>query len=165
MTAESEERVLWTGSPQRIPLFEPLDRLAIPLQALVVVIAVVFAVMRAGTPTAIALWIFVALAVLVVPIRMIVRRVTAAGSRYTVTDRRMIVRTRKGREFTRALAELGPPVAYPHRDGTGTIEFKAEREDPRDRKPQTSTRFTLWGILDAPRVRDIIAGARQSATG
>ena len=155
------DRVLWTGSPQRIPLFEPLDRLAIPLQGFIVAVAVVFAVMNGGNATSIVLWIFVAVGVLVLPVRMIVRRVTAAGSQYTVTGRRMIVRTRKGQEFTRALAELGPPVAYPHRDGTGTIEFKALR-DPRDGKPRSSTRFTLWGILDAPRVRDIIAGAQAT---
>jgi hypothetical protein len=160
MTAphEPSERVLWTGEPQRIPLFEPVDRLAIPLQAAVVAFAVVFAVLKAGTLSATILWVCAAVGVLVLPVRMIARRVTARGSRYTVTDRRLIVRTRKGQEFTSDLRDLRPPVVHPHRDGTGTIVFRSERSD----SAQTGPRLTLWGILDAERVREIIVGAQAT---
>lgn len=71
----------------------------------------------------------VAVVFAVLPARIIARRLTAGGSRYTVTDRELIVRTRKGQEFTSSLADL---------------------------------RFTLWGILEAQRVRDIIAGAQAT---
>lgn len=55
MTLEPSEQILWTGAPQRIPLFAPLDRMAIPIQALVIAAAVVVAVLNAGHPaTAIA---------------------------------------------------------------------------------------------------------------
>lgn len=147
------ERVLWTGAPQRIPLFEPTDRMLIPAQALVVTIAVVIAIAYAGRPIAIFVWLFVAVGVLAIPGRMIARRLTARSSRYTVTNQRLIVQTRvrgEDREFSEHLRDLPPPALHPYNDGTGTIVF-------------TGHRFTLWGIPDAQRVRDIIATAQESA--
>jgi hypothetical protein len=164
---EPAEQVLWTGAPQRAPLFESVDRIVLPAQAVVVAAGVVFGVVNADRPYAIAYWLFVAVGVLVVPARMIARRLTTRGSRYTVTDRRLIVRTRN-REFASDLRDLPPPVVYPHRDGTGTIEFRSGRTvavQPDDKRSPTGNRFTLWGILDAQRVRDIIATARESTTG
>ncbi len=155
------ERVLWTGAPQRVPLFEPFDRIAIPIQAIVVAVAVIIAVVNAGRPMAIFVWLFVAVGVLAVPARMIARRRTARASRYTVTDQRLIVQTRD-REFSEYLRDLLPPALHTHNDGTGTIVFSAGRLVPAG-QPKTGHRFTLWGIPDAQRVRDIIVRAQEAA--
>ena len=170
------ETVLWTGRPVRHVLLRPYDLAAAPLFLALCGVVVhvgsdVLAHRLAGerVPTVLLVWYgtlaLVALCMAVGPFS--VRWLVLRGTRYAVTNQRVLVRTRVlGLSWTRSeyLWNLAPPIPRMRKDGTGTVWFGDS--GPRGRLLTTSPNravrpCVLYEVPDVRRVVDLIAGAQR----
>jgi hypothetical protein len=175
------ERVLWTGSPRRYPLFERRDIVSIPL-GLVFFVGFALVVRRFPYPGGEEMmvwvsWGFIAVGVYWAISPIIARNLYLRRAQYRITTQRVIVdSTIFGRRNVHSvyLKDLPPPLVRHARepgspDGTvGTIVFG--NSSPRDYV--TITRYgihienpeqppVLIEVEDVQRVRDLIVSAQR----
>ncbi|WP_326999967.1 hypothetical protein OHA72_33150 [Dactylosporangium sp. NBC_01737] len=171
------ERVLWTGEPQRVPLFERTDWAIVPLSLVWFAFVLVWegAAVLGGGPVFMQIWggLFVAFGLYFTVGRLFVRQLQRRSTTYTVTDRRIVAqRRRPWRRRTEVyLRMLQPPVVREDATGdTGSIafgEFPGVMDALRDVGVQRSWRrgeqrpMVLHGIARPRHVREVIAQAQR----
>ncbi|MFC0115359.1 hypothetical protein [Kibdelosporangium aridum] len=169
----SGERVLWTGAPTRYPVFTRADVFMVPFSVLWCGFAIFWTVNAASTAPPFALFgmIFVVIGLYMVFGRLITRWLRLRGTTYTVTDRRVVVRSALfGRQQERsAYLDALPPPVLAGTDTTGTITFGTTSLMDEFRASQgfmpgglDSRPFipALVAVSNARNVRDIIATAQ-----
>lgn len=173
----SGERVLWSGEPQRHPVFENADLAAVPLSLLSLgfVVAWALTAIHAGAPFlmqlfAIPLGLY---ALYLVFGRFIVQSMRLRSTRYVVTDRRVVEIGRMPRRWRRELylRDLSPPIAkVKDGDSVGSVafgSFPSMAESLAAMGFQMNRRkaplpLVLREIEQAGYVRDIIASAQAA---
>ncbi|TCO55102.1 hypothetical protein [Actinocrispum wychmicini] len=167
------ERVLWTGSPSRYPIFNRGDIFLVPFSIVWCGFAIFWetTAARTGAPPFFLLFggFFVLAGLYLVVGRLIARYLFLLGSDYLVTDRRVTVSTIVlGRRRVRSvyLKDLPPPMISAERGPVGTIKFgdstfvseiiAARREGFLGRRT-VAPWPTLVQVHSAREVRDIIA--------
>ncbi|MET7426913.1 hypothetical protein [Dactylosporangium sp. NPDC005555] len=173
---DTGERVLWTGEPQRHPLFEREDLILVPMSILwTVAVGLAFSNMLDGMPPVVYLFLafFVGYACYFTVGRLILRTVRRRSTTYTLTDRRIVEQVR--RPFARRrevyLSTLQPPVVRADKHGgTGSIAFGdfpgfidavqdlALVNTRRNRAPRP---LVLHDVAQPDYVRGVIAQARR----
>jgi hypothetical protein len=129
------ERVLWSGAPVRFPLFDVRDIVFVPLGVLCGIEAAFneIGALQVAGGGAIMVWrgLFALVGLYLVIGRVVFRQYLARSSRYTLTNRRIIVDANVlGRRINRFryLSEVGKPICREGRNGVGTIRFgRSER--------------------------------------
>jgi hypothetical protein len=166
------ERVLWTGSPVRHPVFDSSDRLVVP-GALVGVVFLVFWVSTAtaaGAPFFFVGFGYLGLAWVVFLLigRPVLRWLELRTTVYTVTDQRVLIEAKVlgvARNRSRYLRQLSPPMVVARAGGVGDVRFdnetfldmvRANRNRPMPPRP-----FELRAIEGPERVRDLIMTASR----
>ncbi|BCY08413.1 hypothetical protein [Actinoplanes sp. L3-i22] len=173
-----DERVLWEGRPRRTRVIRRSDTLLIPF-SLVWCGFVIFwesQVLADGAPLFAVLWgvPFILIGIYFVAGRFLVRGVAIKRTRYTITNRRLLVHggwtgTRVTTEYLRILP---PPVITERPDGSGDLAFGAfpaltepfvgaRRMVWRTWAAEPSFTPILWDISDVRRVRDFVAHAQS----
>src|SRR5438045_244159 len=172
------ERLLWSGTPARHPVFDSADFAAVPVSLAWCGFAVFWesGVMSSGAPVFMQIWgiPFVLVGLYLVVGRLVVRRLQMRSTTYAVTDRRVIETVRRPRlRVTEAyLRDLPPPVTKIRDDGTvGSIafgSFPGLAETLADmgvknlrRSTRTPRRNELREIAQPQHVREIIASAQN----
>ena len=124
------ERVLWSGAPVRFPLLDVRDVVFLPLGVLCGAEAVfneIASAQASSVQFVLALRsLFAVMGLYLVVGRVAWRQFVTRSSRYTVTNRRIIVDANVlGRRVnhSRYLTELGEPICREDRNGVGTIRF------------------------------------------
>jgi hypothetical protein len=172
------ERLLWSGGPQRQPVFDGADAVAVPVSLVWCAFAIFweFGVVSSGGP--IFMWIwgipFIMFGVYLVVGRLVVRALQLRSTTYAVTNRRLIETIRRPRlRVTEAyLRNLPPPVVKIRDDGAiGSIAFEsfpgladslAEMGfNTRRRGTRMPRAIVLREIAHPGQVRDIIASAQN----
>jgi hypothetical protein len=129
------ERVLWTGAPVKFPVLSRGDALLVPFSIVWCGFAIFWETLAAvsGAPPFFLVWggTFVLLGLYFVFGRLIVRYLTLRGTRYVITDRRVIVCSTalgRRREQSSYLRSLGAHRragcargSRPHRHGAGEL--------------------------------------------
>jgi hypothetical protein len=172
------ERLLWSGSPQRQPVFDAGDLVAVPLSLVWCAFAVFweFGVVSSGAPIFMRIWgvPFIVFGVYMVVGRLVLRVWQLRSTTYAVTNRRVIETIRRPRlRVTEAyLRNLPPPVMKTRDDGaTGSIAFGsfpgvaeslAEMSFNGRRRSARGPRAIVLREIALPwQVRDIIASAQN----
>lgn len=162
------ETVLWRGRPDRYPVFDRSDLIAMPFGVLFAcAFGYFFALpgLRSGSKFGIFLTVVFGSVLLYNLVgRLVVRQVTLRSSEYVVTDQRVVVRSKpfgRVREQAVHLTHVEPPVLAESADGTGAITFgdSVLSGAPRGSRPTPGKMIELEQIEDAQRVRDVIAAA------
>lgn len=164
------ERVLWTGSPVRHPVFDATDRFMIPVAILGVAFMIFWlsGVIGAHAPGFFLVVgsIGLAWAVFLLLGRPVVRWLELRSTVYTVTDQRVLIESKVlgvPRSRGRYLRQLSPPTVVSRGGGLGDVRFdepsmleliRASRNRPFPPRP-----FELRAIEDPRRVRDLIMEA------
>lgn len=171
------ERVLWAGKPVRFPIFRAEDKLFVPGSVVWCAVAVwaFFGDRTFETPSVFIAVPFLALGCWALFGRLIMRQLALRGTRYTVTDKRVVsVATVLGwrREKSARHRDLKPPKATGEIDGIGTVLFGDETffdlvvgksmNQPNRRVPKWP--LELLYIDHPAQVRDLIAAARAGKT-
>lgn len=167
------ERLLWTGSPVRFPVFDATDLVAVPFSIMWCGFAVFWevTVIRTNGPSFLVLWglMFVLVGLYFVAGRLIVRWLTLRGTEYAVTDQRVVVHSSVlgiDRERSEYLTNLEPPTLRESANGAGTIRFGSSSGYPpmfHARWPAQKSGIQLREIENARFVRDTIAKARAGS--
>lgn len=172
------ERVLWTGSPTRFPIFNRADLLLVPFSILWFGLLTFMMANAAGSdvpgpiqPFLIFGGLFVVIGLYLVFGRFILRRLSLRNTHYVVTDRRVIANWTvlgRRRQQTAYLKDLPPPIITGRDLSVGTIKFgdssfmdelMAEAKFvPGSRPP--AVRPVLVEVAGARQVRDLIATAQ-----
>jgi hypothetical protein len=170
------ERVLWTGEPQRTPLFDRTDWAIVPLSVAWLAFIVVWeAAVVATGPVFLRVWggLFLAFGLYFTVGRLFVRQLQRRTTTYTVTDRRIVAQQRRPwrRRTEVYLRMLQPPVLRESATGdTGSIafgEFPGVMDALREVGMQRSwgrrepRPLVLHGIARPRHVRDVIAQAQR----
>jgi hypothetical protein len=172
------ERLLWSGSPRRQPVFDGADLVAVPVTLAWCAFAVFweFGVVSSGGPIFMRIWgiPFIVFGVYLVVGRLVVRVWQLRSTTYAVTDRRVIETTRRPRlRVTEVyLRDLPPPVMKTRDDGaTGSIAFGsfpglaeslAEMGfNSRRRSARAPRAIVLREIAQPRQVHDIIASVQN----
>jgi hypothetical protein len=171
------ERLLWSGQPQRLPIFERGDLFAVPYSLFVCAfLAFWFATAVRFDGSALLVIPGVPLAGYALYLlfgRLIVRRIRLGSTRYTVTDRRLIERSARPSAAVRMayLRDLAPPIVRVNDGETiGTVafgQFPGIAETYVELNPNLLWRgrpkpFVLKEIEQASYVCDLIARAQSS---
>jgi hypothetical protein len=128
------ERVLWSGRPATGLLLTSTDYFAVPFSLLWTLFAVAFVGMagfrEGGVASVLFGAVFVGAGGFATVGRFIVDAWLRGGTRYAVTNRRvLILRSRPFPDFTAAALDRLPQARLrERRDGRGTLRFGAERE-------------------------------------
>jgi hypothetical protein len=171
------ERTVWDGRPLRHRVFRPTDVLLVPFSLLWCGFAVFWdlSAMSSGAPLFFALWgvLFVLVGLYLVAGRFVVRVVSSRHTRYTITDRRVLVHGgwSGSRLRTQYLNSLPPPVITEESDGSGSLAFggfpgvgdaftTGLRSGWRVWSSEPSLTPILWDVPDIRRVRDLVARAQ-----
>jgi hypothetical protein len=171
------ERVVWDGSPLRHRVFRRTDILLVPFSLIWCGFAMFWesSMLSTGAPGVFALWgvPFVLVGLYLVAGRFIVRVVSLRHTRYTITDRRVLVHSgwSGGKLNTEYLNSLPPPVIIEEPDGSGSLAFGrfpgvadpftgGRRQGWRAWSSEPSLTPVLWDIPDIRRVRDFVAQAQ-----
>jgi hypothetical protein len=171
------ERIVWDGRPLRHRVFRRTDVLLVPFSLLWCgfVVFGVRGVLSSGAPFFLALWVaaFLLIVLYVVAGRFVVRVVSSRRTRYTITDRRVLVYSgwSGGRLRTAYLNSLPPPVITEEPDGSGSLAFGAfpgvadvftggRLRGWRVWSSEPSLTPVLWDVPDIRRVRDVVAHAQ-----
>ncbi|OXM43179.1 hypothetical protein [Amycolatopsis alba] len=162
------ERLLWSGSPKRIPLLAKADVILVPA-VLFFGLAVFFGVRNGFS---LFLWLVLVLVAVAFFARPALRYAALRTVSYGITDRRVVVWTRGKQSASRYLKDLGPPYVRENPDGTGTVGFNLGRKDI---GPVTGLEDSLAAVGLEPKhpellniehptvVRDLIASAQREA--
>jgi hypothetical protein len=176
------ERIVWAGRPVRHRLFRRPDVVLVPFSALWCGFAVFWerSALSGGAPFFFALWgvPFVLVGLYVVAGRFVVRAVSSRRTRYTITDRRVLVHGgwSGNRLRTQYLNSLPPPVITEEPDGSGSLAFGEfpgigdafttwRRSGWRVWSSEPSPTPVLWDVPDIRRVRDQVAHAQREPGG
>lgn len=171
------ERILWEGRPLRHRALRRTDAVLVPFSLLWCGFAVFWesGVLSSGAPLFFALWgvPFVLVGLYLVAGRFVVRVVSSRHTRYTITDRRILVHSgwSGGRLRTQYLNSLPPPVIAEESDGSGSLAFGefpgmtdaftgGRRQSWRAWSSEPSLTPVLWDVPDIRRVRDLVALAQ-----
>ena len=158
-------------------VFRRSDALLVPFSLLWCGFAVFWesGALSEGAPFFFALWgaPFVLVGLYIVAGRFVVRAVSSRRTRYTITDRRVLVHSgwSGGRLSTLYLNSLPPPVITEEPDGSGSLAFGAfpgvaeaftggRRQGWRIWSSEPSLTPILWDVPDIRRVRDLVAHAQ-----
>ncbi|MFC0437829.1 hypothetical protein [Kutzneria buriramensis] len=166
------ERVLWTGSPVRHPVFDSSDRLVVPGAIFGVPFTVfwISTATNAGAPSFFVAfgYVFLAWTVFLLIGRPALRWLELRATVYTVTDQRVVIEAKVfgvARSRSRYLRQLSPPRVAARAGGLGDVRFdepgfvdmvRANRNRPMPQRP-----FELRAIDGAERVRDLIMAASR----
>ncbi|WP_426512980.1 hypothetical protein ACPPVO_21425 [Dactylosporangium sp. McL0621] len=176
------ERIVWDGRPVRHRVFRRADVLLVPISLLWCGLAVFWesGVLFSGAPFFFVLWgaAFVLVGLYVVAGRFVVRAVSSRRTRYTITDRRVLVHSgwSGSRLRTEYLHALPPPVITQEPDGSGSLAFGGfpgvadvftggRRQGWRAWSSEPSLTPVLWDVPDIRRVRDFVAHAQTQPGG
>jgi len=171
------ERIVWDGRPVRHRVFRRTDVLLVPFSLLWCGFAVFWesGVLSDGAPFFFALWgvPFVLVGLYIVAGRFVVRAVSSRRTRYTITDRRILVHSgwSGSRLSTLYLNSLPPPVITEEPDGSGSLAFGGfpgvadaftggRRQGWRAWSSEPSQTPILWDVTDIRRVRDLVTHAQ-----
>jgi hypothetical protein len=171
------ERIVWDGRPLRHRVFRRTDVLLVPLSLLWFGFAVFWerSVLSGGAPLFFALWgvPLMLVGLYVVAGRFVVRVVSSRRTRYTITDRRVLVHGgwSGSRLRTQYLNSLPPPVITEEPDGSGSLAFggfpgvmdaltSGRWSGWRVWSSEPSSTPVLWDVPDIRRVRDWVAHAQ-----
>jgi hypothetical protein len=149
--------VVWTGKPVRYPVFDAGDFFLVPFSILWCGLA-----FRAAWPSdwvSPFVWSFVAIGLYLLVGRLVVRRFELRSTRYTVTNKRLVVESRVlgiARVRSEFLRLMPPPVAV-DRGGHGDVRFGPlfKFGAVRGSRP-----LVLRGIEEPRVVRDLIMAQR-----
>jgi hypothetical protein len=171
------ERLLWSGEPQRRPLFERGDLFAVPYALFACAFLVLWVSMGVKFGAAGFVLIFgIPAAVYDLYLlfgRLIVRAIRLGSTRYTITDRRLVERSTRPSAKVRVayLRDLAPPIVRA-KDGEtiGSVafgQFPGIADTYRELQPSVRRRyrpkpFVLREIEQARYVSDLIARAQSS---
>jgi hypothetical protein len=174
------ERILWDGRPLRRRVFRRTDVLLVPISLLWCGFAVFLESgalsYRVPLFAAVLGALFVLFGLYFVAGRFVVRLVSPRRTRYTITDRRVLVRSAwSGRRLsTHDLNSLRPPVIIEEPDGSGSLAFGGfpgladvfvTRQGWRLWASEPSPTPVLWDVPDIRRVRDLVAHAQTQPGG
>lgn len=172
MTADlaPSERVLWTGSPVRHPVFDSSDRLVVPAAIFGVAFMVFWmgTVVDTGAPALflVAGGLGLAWTVFLLLGRPTLRWLELRSTVYTVTNQRVLIEATvlgRPRSRSRYLRQLVPPTVVARARGIGDVRFeeqgllemmRASRNRALPPRP-----FELRAIENPARVRDLIMAA------
>lgn len=172
------ERILWEGRPVRHRLLRSTDAVMIPFSLAWCGFAIFWetSVFTGGAPIFFVLWglPFVVVGLYVVAGRFIVRSVSSRRTRYTLTDKRILIHGGwSGNRLTTAYVKsLPPPVITEQEDGSGSLAFGTfpalsdsfsggRRIGWRAWSSEPSSIPVFWDIPDVRRVRDFVAHAQS----
>jgi hypothetical protein len=166
------ERIIWTGEPKTGVMFTSKDALLIPFSILWLGFAIFWTVTAASTRAGLGFTLyglmFVAIGVLVMGGRFFADAWLRAGTRYAVTDERILIsRPKPFGDFSAIALDRLPDTRLSERkDGCGTIRFGQRTSI------FAGNGFSIWvpaldptpqflAISDAKRVFDIIQRASR----
>jgi hypothetical protein len=169
------ERILWAGRPLRHRVFRRTDVLLVPISLLWCgfVVFCESGALSSGVPFFVAILgaPLVLFGLYLVAGRFVVRVISPRRTRYTITDRRVLVHSgySGGRLITGYLNSLPPPVIAEEPDGAGSLAFGrfpgiadvfVTRQGWRLWASEPSPTPVLWDVPDIRRVRDFVAYAQ-----
>lgn len=167
------ETVLWTGRPVRYLVFRGYDLLVVPCGLALLYLEVSELLTktsgegRVSTAGLVGKGVYMACLLGLVLGLYLIRMFFLRGTRYTVTNQRVLVRTRVlglSRVRFSHLWNLEPRVSRVRDDGTGTLQFEDTRTGASYYTPTpipAGRPVTLYHIPDVQRVADLVAAVRR----